>query len=158
MASSAQPGVVEGLTPGEQRAQHVDQHDLARVVPEVLLIEPVDRLALVDLEPLRHQRAEAVRREGLDTVGEIERREPQIRHLPERAAAQEAAGLQEAQAASIARLREKARNRDRAPAWRSPRSPVHRRMRGDEGEELAREPGARAPLRISCSVARDHSA
>ena len=52
------PRVLERVTAGQQRAQHVDQHDLTRVVAEVILVEPHHRFALVDLEALRHQRPE----------------------------------------------------------------------------------------------------
>ena len=79
-----EPRVVEGVAARQQRAQHVDQHDLARVMPEVVLVERRHRLALVDFEALRHQRAERVRGERVDGLGDVERREPQIRHVAER--------------------------------------------------------------------------
>ena len=34
-----EPRILEGVAPGQQRAQHVDQHDLARIVAEVILVE-----------------------------------------------------------------------------------------------------------------------
>ena len=56
-----EPRVVEGVAARQQRAQHIDQHDLARVMPKVVVVERRDHLALVRFETLRHQRAERVR-------------------------------------------------------------------------------------------------
>ena len=102
MAVERQPGIVEGVAPGEQRAQHVDQHDLPAIMAEVLVVEARHRLALVDLEALRHQRAKRMRRERIGALDDIERREPQVRHVAEVAAAQEAARLQETQTVVVA--------------------------------------------------------
>ncbi len=132
------PRILECVAAGEQRAQHVDQHDLPRIAAEVLLVEPRHRLALVDVETLRHQRAERMRREHLGALGHVEGREPEIRHVSERAATQEAARLQEAQTVPVARL-------DQARAIEVVRllgdlfaGIFVRPMLADEGAEIAR--------------------
>ena len=138
------PGVVEGVAAGEQRAQHVDQNDLPRVVPEVLDVEPGDRLALVDVETLRHQRAQRVWGEAPGALPDLERRKPEIRHVAERSPAQEAARLQEAQAMAVAR-------REQVGAVEVMRLLRHllarglfRPVLGDEIHEVARYLGAHA--------------
>src|SRR5262249_42723193 len=80
----------------------------------------------------------------LDAVGELERRKPRVRRLAERAGLEEAAGLEKAQAVLIAR-----RDQQRAiELVRPPRDLVARRRVGamvaEEGEEVARDLGARA--------------
>ena len=102
-----EPRVLERVAACQQRAQHVDQHDLARVMAKMILVERRDHLALVDLEALRHQRAERVRRKHAAPLRHVERREPEIGHdRRATAAAEEAAGLQKAQAVPVARLDE----------------------------------------------------
>src|SRR5262249_36921779 len=105
-ACQYEAGSVEGVATGEQRAQHVDEHDLARVLAEMILVEPRHLLPLVDFKALRHQRAERMGRKRVDALGDLERRKPQVGHLAERAAAQKPAGLKKAQAVAVARFEE----------------------------------------------------
>src|SRR5262249_56640671 len=95
--------VLERLAAGEQRAENVDEHDLAGEIAEVLLVERRHHVRLVGREALLHQRAERAVGRALDAVGDAERREAEKRPVSERAGLEEAAGLKKGQAMLVAR-------------------------------------------------------
>ena len=150
-----EPRILEGVAAGQQRAQHVDQHDLARIVAEVILVEARHRLALVDLEALLHQRAERVSgRKSSAPSRDLERREPEIGHVAEIARTQEAARLQMAQAVPVAR-------RDEVGAIEIVRllggllaGGFIGAVLGDEAPESRGAISARTPLRIGAARSR----
>ena len=120
-----EPRVVEGVAAGEERAQHIDQHDLARVMAEVILVESRHRFPLIDLEPFRHQGAEGIRAGRIVALPDLKRRKPEIGHVAERSRTQETAGLQKAQAVTVAGASADKRNTGHAPASRPLRSRLH---------------------------------
>src|SRR6516162_145911 len=133
------PRVLERLAPCEKGTQHVDQHDLPRIVPEVIETKPLHRLALVDLEALRHESAERVRSQLQSTFLHVEWRKPEVWHVAERPAAQETARLQVAQAVLVARAHEERV----VEVMRLSRELVACRLLGamatDESKEVARD-------------------
>src|SRR5712671_7061767 len=98
-----QPRIVKGIAPGKERAQNVDQDDLARTAAKMIFVKTADGLALVHFKAIRHQGAQ---RSGdrLHTDGNIERCKPQIGHLSDVAGAEETAWLQETQSVAVAHV------------------------------------------------------
>src|SRR5262245_64128609 len=122
----------------------------------MILVEPRYLLALVDFEALCHQRAQRVRREHVDALGDIERRKPQVRHLAERAAAQKPARLKKAQSVAVARFEEIGA----IAIMRLLRELLARglvgRVLGDKDEKVARDVGASAIAQQPKRRARTH--
>src|SRR5271166_1760978 len=106
-------------------------------MPEVIETKPTHRFALIHLEPIRHEGAETVRSRLGSSLFQIKRSKPEVRYLPERPSAQEAAGLEIAQPALVAR----AQQERTVKVMRLPGDFVGcgliAAMGGDEGEEVA---------------------
>ena len=75
------PRVLEGFAAGQERVQDIYEDDLSRITPEVILVESAHRFALVDLETLRHEGAETVRRGHIALRTHIERSKPEKRRI-----------------------------------------------------------------------------
>ena len=129
----------------------------------MLLVEARDHVPSVDLEALRHQRAQRIRREAVHAFGDVERRKPEIRHIrQDRRGHEEPPGLQEAEAMPVAGGEQTARDRDHAPAAPSPRWRAHRgdARRGTRGTRARprreRPPSRRQRLARPLGIALRH--
>src|SRR5262249_28100446 len=136
--------VLERLAASEQRAENVDEHDLAGEVAKMLLVERRHDLRLVGLEALLHQRAQRAVSRALDAVGDVELRKAEKGPVGERAWLEEATGLEKSQAMLVAR-----RGEGRAIELVRPACPLVARgavvpVIGKEGEEVAGDVGTRA--------------
>ena len=79
-----EPRVLERVAARQQRAQHVDQHDLARVVPKVILVERRRPLRACRFRSAPPSARRACAAQTCRPLAHVERREPQIRHVAER--------------------------------------------------------------------------
>ena len=99
------PSVLEGFATRQERMQDIDEDDLSRIMPEMILVEPGHGFTLVHLETLRHERAERVRRK--DIPADFHGRKPKERRFGKSTSAQKPAGLQIGEAVLVARLEQK---------------------------------------------------